>query len=485
MGRLVLFLAIINSIAAAEDLLLPSGGESIEVTASQQAKIYIFNEEALFKLMGEKKRIDWNTYQFFKIEDKKYFERYCENKGDAKLEGLAEFFFTLAASGYTTPHKFENIASGRYLIWVSAPNGDKLRCGFAAISVTNKKPEVVHFHLNDMQINVISKPPGFPIILDGADTGRKTPHTFLFPYSISPGSKEVEIRNPGYYERSTGREELKQTAYLSSEKAQEIFFDLVEEATAPKQYLEVNADPGPAEIWVNDRSFGQTPVKVQFPLERPNVIISAAKSHWKGCNATREKAGSNFDSYYKQCTVVTNPEKTKIQFDLEREWARGFFIAAVGSTGLGSYSKSYSPYWGGMLGWHGESTRPFGWLFNTYFGYSENYRKNTLSCSNLDLCPIENLWLMDLNVSLGPNVSLWRLGISVAIGAKISMAAGGGNTAISLPVSGFISFVLPTGGSLLLIGEYVSISHLLDAQGSVNLMRVGLGYVLNGFATGG
>lgn len=482
---IMLVIAVNPIVAEVEgNILIPPGKARIEVTSSRPARIFIFREETLMELGGQKKKINEYRYWEYKIEDKAYFKSYCETKKDAERDQITENFFAIADSGFSTPHVFENVAAGKYLIWVSTQDGNKLRCGFDTIWATDTKPIKKLFFLEDFKIQVTSNPPGFPIRVNDAETQFKTPHTLTLPYSIVPESLKISLGAPGYYERATGDEALTQTVFQSNEKVNDVAFDLVEEATAPKRMYEVDADPGPAEIFVNNHSYGETPLQLKIPIERPNVTIWARKPLWIGCTATMAKPNTQFEPGHKHCSVTLNPEKSKIHVELERAWARGFFIAAMGSPGLGSITKSYTPYWGGALGWHGESSRPFGWFLNTYLGYSQNIRKNMDSCSNKDLCPVGSLWLADFNLSVGPNVSLWRFGLSVGLGTKLSVASGGGNTAFSFPVTGILTFLLPTDGSLLFMTEYVGIKNLVENGQTADLLRIGFGYVWNGFYGG-
>jgi serine/threonine-protein kinase len=163
-----------------------------------------------------------------------------------------------------TPCRFDDLLPGRYELSVTK---DGYRTEHRVIPLTkgNIKSINIPMQAGTAQLEVISRPPGAEILINGQRQGRQTPATI----PVSPGSYRIGLQKPGYalYEESVkiGADELKKMNVPLAEQQKGV------------GWIDVKSIPSGADILVNGSNTGQkTPARIELPAGQYTLMLYLA-----------------------------------------------------------------------------------------------------------------------------------------------------------------------------------------------------------------
>jgi serine/threonine protein kinase len=166
--------------------------------------------------------------------------------------------------GWLTPHTFASVPVGLHSVTVVK---DGFQSASRNVTIRRGAPGSLNLRLSPRPnlaaggLVVISNVPGARIVIDGADTGFSTPHTFS---ALAAGPHTVSLLKPGYEPAGQG---------YSVEPGKSVTANI--SLSLPKQQLRLvvlqvstshpEGVPTKAEVFIEGKSYGQSPVKTELP----------------------------------------------------------------------------------------------------------------------------------------------------------------------------------------------------------------------------
>ncbi|MCQ1537776.1 PEGA domain-containing protein [Methanocalculus taiwanensis] len=178
--------------------------------------------------------------------------------------------------GVSTGIRVIELKSGSYYSW-----SERVAVSEGATVIINANPRALP---KTGSVSVTSSPSGYPIIINGANTGTSTPGTIT---GLTTGLQIVELRAPGY-------NNWKRSVTVYPGKTEMLVADLVSPGAPattgatplppPTGSLRVISSPAGANVNVGDQFYGITPVTIPDLATGPHqVTISlAGYSPWSG-----------------------------------------------------------------------------------------------------------------------------------------------------------------------------------------------------------
>ncbi len=163
-----------------------------------------------------------------------------------------------------TPCRFEDLVPGRYELAVTK-DGYRTEKRIVQLTKGNIKSINIPMQAGAARLEIISRPPGAEILLNGQRLGRQTPATV----PVTPGSVRVGLQKPGYapYEESIriGEDELKKMNVPLAEQLKGV------------GWIDVKSIPPGADILVNGTNTGQkTPARIELPAGQYSLTLYLA-----------------------------------------------------------------------------------------------------------------------------------------------------------------------------------------------------------------
>ena len=164
----------------------------------------------------------------------------------------------------TTPCRFEDLAPGRYELSVTK---DGYRTEKRVIQLTkgNIKSIPIPMQAGVARLEIVSRPSGAEILIDGQRQNRQTPATVY----VTPGTHRIGLQKSGFapYEESVkiGADELKKMNVPLGEQAQGV------------GWVDIRSIPEGADILVDGSNSGRkTPARLELPAGQYTLTIYLA-----------------------------------------------------------------------------------------------------------------------------------------------------------------------------------------------------------------
>jgi hypothetical protein len=163
-----------------------------------------------------------------------------------------------------TPCRFEDLQPGRYELAVTK-DGYRTEKRIIQLTKGNIKSINIPMQAGAARLEIVSRPPGADILINGQRQGRQTPATV----PVTPGNYRIGLQKPGYapYEESVkiGADELKKVNVPLAEQKK------------GNGWIDVRSVPPGADILVNGTNTGQkTPARIELPAGQYSLTLYLA-----------------------------------------------------------------------------------------------------------------------------------------------------------------------------------------------------------------
>jgi hypothetical protein len=163
-----------------------------------------------------------------------------------------------------TPCRFEDLVPGRYALEVTK---DGLRTEKRILQLARGaiKPVNISMQAGTARLEIVSRPPGADILINGQRQGRQTPATV----SVAPGNYRIGVQKPGFalYEES-----LK----INADELKKLNVSLAEQRKG-NGWVDIRSVPPGADILIDGTNTGQkTPAKIELPSGQYTLMLYLA-----------------------------------------------------------------------------------------------------------------------------------------------------------------------------------------------------------------
>jgi serine/threonine protein kinase len=160
-----------------------------------------------------------------------------------------------------TPCRFEDLVPGRYALEVSK-DGYRTEKRILQLARGAIKPVNISLQVGAARLEIVSKPSGADILINGQRQGRQTPATV----PVVPGSYRIGLQKPGFapYEESMT---------ISADELKKLNVTLGEQRKG-NGWIDIKSVPPGADILIDGTNTGQkTPAKIELPSGQYTLML--------------------------------------------------------------------------------------------------------------------------------------------------------------------------------------------------------------------
>ncbi len=161
----------------------------------------------------------------------------------------------------STPCRFEDLAPGRYELTVTK-DGYRTEKRIIPLTKGNIKSMNIPMQAGAARLEIVSRPPGADILINGQRQGRQTPATV----SVTPGSYRIGLQRPGFapYE---------ETVKIGADELKKLNVPLAEQRKG-NGWIDIKSVPPGADILIDGTNTGQkTPARIELPSRQYSLTI--------------------------------------------------------------------------------------------------------------------------------------------------------------------------------------------------------------------
>ncbi|MEZ0328204.1 MAG: PEGA domain-containing protein [Dissulfuribacterales bacterium] len=203
----------------------------------------------------------------------------------------------------TSPNEFKGVARGMHKLKITKLGYETLE---TQLQVQGTEHQELSFTLKPLKasLHVDTEPPGAMLYLDG----QLLANTPLDWTTIEAGSHKLSIVLNGY-------EEYESTVYFARGEEKRLHIVLIKELEG----LEVISNPPDADVYVDSKPVGRTPLAIQIPPGEHDILVAKDATYEDYATKISLSKGQS-----KKLTVTLNPKRPRLIIETEPREAQVF-----------------------------------------------------------------------------------------------------------------------------------------------------------------